>query len=548
MRCNAVTRILSVLLIAFFVWVFEIALPRFEIRELDMQLGVARAHAADLNIGTTAPPLSTDLSEPGFIMKYSWARLAGREEAVYLNIPGTQLSNTITLPSAPQPIIIAKYDPSTASGTIAVMRMWQGPQGSIRAEILRISPGNFQHFFGMHLYNFAFLNWNPNNDASCNAQLAQKYLRADNPPDTTRLNLPLSEIEREFTEYDSGRTGWDPVYSLRTGLGLEKDKVNRSSLYWHQRLNDDACWQRVALKDFDKSDGNFRDISQMGFYKIVTLAMHLHKANLGFVAVPDIRQSVNQSTKKSAFKKKVTTTVSYYLKPKWTVVTPKFLNSLYSDYVINATNTPDGDYSFIDVKGDHSFPVDETLIYQWSQTKSGWTGFFVFISVMVVGALLGGLGAIGLTQAGLMNANFLAGALVGGGVGGIGGLVASGFSPTTSTTAHITPFAFSAYQLNPSDAMSGDSKEIASRTFDNWTKPDIMGTPGGVQIFASKLDIRRAALCGGASYATDACSANAASSIVDIPMSDPRFKTIYEEMFSNPSKELMKYKYPYTSK
>ena len=43
--------------------------------------------------------------------------------------------------------------------------------------------------------------------------------------------------------------------------------------------------------------------------------------------------------------------------------------------------------------------------------------------------------------------------------------------------------------------------------------------------------------------ATDACTENPANSVVDIPMGDARFKTIFNEMFSNPTKELMQYKY-----
>jgi hypothetical protein len=107
---------------------------------------------------------------------------------------------------------------------------------------------------------------------------------------------------------------------------------------------------------------------------------------------------------------------------------------------------------------------------------------------------------------------------------------------------------YTVYQLDPSTGMSGDAKAIADRTLDAWLKPNVQNTPGGVQAFVSKIDFRRAALCGSASKATDACTENPSDSIVDISMGDQRFKTIFDEMFSNPTKDLMQYKYPYQGK
>jgi|GEM_PF-1938341 len=264
------------------------------------------------------------------------------------------------------------------------------------------------------------------------------------------------------------------------------------------------------------------------------------------------------------FKKKVTTTVQYFLSPKFTVVTPKHMSaSLYSEYVVNATNTPMGDYSFIDVKGDHNFPVDETLIYQWSQSKSGWTGFFVFMASIVISvafsalmttAIVGAFGGAGTSLGPLYvkvasdtMAAISQGLLQSAGWGAVSGLIATGFSPTTNVTANIPGIIpeNTTYQLDPSANMSGDAKEIANRTLDQWIKPEVQSTPGGVSVFVSKIDFRRAALCGSASKATDSCAENPLSSVVNIPMEDSRFKSVFEEMFSNPTKDLMKYKYPY---
>jgi len=206
-----------------------------------------------------------------------------------------------------------------------------------------------------------------------------------------------------------------------------------------------------------------------------------------------------------------------------------------------------GDYSFIDVKGDHNFPVDETLIYQWSQSKSGWTGFFVFMASVVIGAITGALtGGLGLSFA----TSILESTLAGAAGGAFSGLVATDFSPTTNVTAKYPglPLGLSGsttYQLDPSSGMGGDAKEIANRTLDQWLKPEVQSTPGGVSVFVSKIDFRRAVLCGSASKATDSCTENPSSSVVNIPMGDSRFKSVFEEMFSNPTKDLMKYKYPY---
>jgi hypothetical protein len=116
--------------------------------------------------------------------------------------------------------------------------------------------------------------------------------------------VDIDTLRREFTEYDAQRTMLDPIYNLKIGLGLEKPKVNRSNLYWHQRLNDDPCWEHIALKDFDKDNDLFNDISYYGFLKLIALAQHIHKAPVAVMAIPKIRQAVSQDTKKGTFKKR----------------------------------------------------------------------------------------------------------------------------------------------------------------------------------------------------------------------------------------------------
>jgi hypothetical protein len=191
----------------------------------------------------------------------------------------------------------------------------------------------------------------------------------------------------------------------------------------------------------------------------------------------------------------------------------------------------------VKVQGEHTFPVDETLIHEWSQSKSGWTGLFVFIGSIVIGALTGGLGGFALQGISIN-------ALTGAAVGGIGGLIASGFSPTTSTTAHFTPFVYSAYQLDPSTAMSGDAKAIADKTRSNWVMPNAQNTPGGVQRFIMKLDMRKILRAGSVSN-VNAVSDDSSFAIEVVKGSDPKFDTIYNEMFYKPHEKLQKHKYPY---
>jgi len=185
----------------------------------------------------------------------------------------------------------------------------------------------------------------------------------------------------------------------------------------------------------------------------------------------------------------------------------------------------------------------------------------VFAAVLIIGIATGYAGAlIGLTgQTGLITSVVAqapaietataatALAWIGAGFSVASGLIATDFTPTTSVTAKMPGLIpeSTTYQLDPLANMSGDAKEIANRTLDQWIKPEVQSTPGGVSVFVSKIDFRRAALCGSASKATDACTENPSSAVVNIPMGDSRFKSVFEEMFSNPTKDLMKYKYPY---
>ncbi len=90
-------------------------------------------------------------------------------------------------------------------------------------------------------------------------------------------------------------------------------------------------------------------------------------------------------------------------------------------------------------------PIDETIVYTWSQTKSGWTGLFIFVAMVVIGAALSAVGGWALAAQGIyINTGLAVG---GAAIGWLGGLIASGFSPTTSVTARFSPYVHSTYNL-----------------------------------------------------------------------------------------------------
>ncbi|MDI6729124.1 MAG: hypothetical protein QMD44_09415 [Thermodesulfovibrionales bacterium] len=88
--------------------------------------------------------------------------------------------------------------------------------------------------------------------------------------------------------------------------------------------------------------------------------------------------------------------------------------------------------------------------------------------------------------------------------------------------------------------MSGDAKAVADRTRSQWLMPDHQNTPGGVQVFVQKIDYRKALACGGPSNTAN-CDSPA---IEQLPLSDPRAKALYDEMFDKHN-DLRKYRYPF---
>jgi hypothetical protein len=515
--CGVLTVIIS--------WSFVIAMPYLGAKHL-LPIS-AKAYARDLP--------DTNLAPPDPIMAMEWRREAGRVEAVYLNIPSNQLSPRIELPQDPNPIIIAKYDNATATGMLAVMRIRQvGPD--LQAGIFRITPENFQHHFGPHLYQFAFLNWR--GGAGCD--FGTMHLHDLDPPRVNNEDI-IRQFNRYNLNYDIQHNmppGLSPLPGIRLRTASEQHRINRSNFYWHQKLNTNPCWEHVALRQFDQNNDMFNNISHYGFLKLVTLAQTIHNAPVAFIATPNIRQAVETHTNNYGLlglRRSVTTIVRYFLSPEWKVSTIKAFPDMHSDFKINATWDARGTYSFVRVQGEHTFPVDETLIHEWRDRRSGWTGLFVFLASIVLGAITGGI-------AGMLSKNMLA--LQGAAVGGIGGLVASGFNPSIHQSARFTPFVYSAYQLNPAASWSGNARIVADRTRDNWVMPDPQRTPGGVERFILKLD-KRKILRAGTTANVNAMPDDRSSAIEIVRGDDPRFNTIFNEMFYKPHERLQRHVYPF---
>ena len=79
--------------------------------------------------------------------------------------------------------------------------------------------------------------------------------------------------------------------------------------------------------------------------------------------------------------------------------------------------------------------LPETVWPGWDDWAAGRlfsSGLFVFVASIALGAITGGAGWLAATQNFTLNA-----ALVGAGAGAVGGLVATGFSPTTAVAGFV---------------------------------------------------------------------------------------------------------------
>lgn len=156
------------------------------------------------------------------------------------------------------------------------------------------------------------------------------------------------------------------------------------------------------------TDPLFEKISFQGVQVAVGHAMQHYQAAFGLIYIPDTRFDQNQSCSSSFFKKKCTTTVRGHAKPKWYLAVPKNMDSTPVEAAICVFPTAVGGgcdapehvaWSGISVREWHggNLPVDEEMLYQWSQTKSSLSvmGIGIILAIVTMGAALA-LGVAGV--------------------------------------------------------------------------------------------------------------------------------------------------------
>jgi len=183
------------------------------------------------------------------------------------------------------------------------------------------------------------------------------------------------------------------------------------------------------------SDPTFRNVSFQAVQVAVGYAMQHYKAAFGLIYIPDTRFDQNQSCSSSFFKKKCTTTVKGFAKPKWYLAVPKNMDSMPTEAAICILPTAAGAgcdapehvaWSGVSVRewNGGNLPIDEEMMYQWSQSKSSFTvmGIGVLLAIVTMGMglmfqmpMFGASAGVsgGVASAGTMGAGALGG-MVGG--------------------------------------------------------------------------------------------------------------------------------------
>ncbi len=184
-------------------------------------------------------------------------------------------------------------------------------------------------------------------------------------------------------------------------------------------------------------DPLWHNISMQGVQVALGLAMQHHRANFGIIYIPDTRFEQRQECDDGFFTTKCTTTVEGFAKPKWFLGLPKNLDSQPLEAAICVVPTAAGAgcdaqehvaFSGISVREwtGGNLPIDEELLYTWSQTDSSFSmmGIGILLAVVTMGmALAYGLPMIGasagVNAAGAATAATTGAAAVGGMVGGV---------------------------------------------------------------------------------------------------------------------------------
>ncbi|MHB1352162.1 MAG: hypothetical protein ACYCWA_02500 [Thiobacillus sp.] len=195
------------------------------------------------------------------------------------------------------------------------------------------------------------------------------------------------------------------------------------------------------FKGSSVTDNVFHNIGWSGAQVVIGHAMRHYGAIVGFIAASKARTTQDVKTKGGLFKKTVTVTVKGWVKPDWYVATPVEMQqegAMTAAICVTATATPAettscDDPAHVAISGvsitqwkGGNMPMDEEMVYQWTQKKSSFTVFFfaIILAVLTWGVALAILGPSGTVLGGAMGGSGIgAGSL--GVIAGVGYAIAS---------------------------------------------------------------------------------------------------------------------------
>lgn len=226
----------------------------------------------------------------------------------------------------------------------------------------------------------------------------------------------------------------------------------------HQQLQGSPFGQGGHPNPFDDFKGHpdgktFIHVQPAAFYAAVAAAVAYSRAEVGYVATLNARQTFKQKKSGNIVRKHVTTTERVYVSPVWMAVTPAGTateNAGTYSFCFPAAACPaagisppagsrcvgeacvfDANMNFQPMGVGHDFPVDESLVFEHSETKSGFT----FLAMIVFTALLSA--AAFAAVAALAPSAGATGAAAGGG-GGLSVGQAAGYGAAFGATANAT--------------------------------------------------------------------------------------------------------------
>lgn len=192
----------------------------------------------------------------------------------------------------------------------------------------------------------------------------------------------------------------------------------------------------------------FANIRPEAFITAMGLAMKNTGANYAMYAEMSTRADVQTKKSGGKLRKKVTTTLTAYIKPTWSLLVPVGSVGAGTSQANGAafiTNAPVFGYKTATGKSVNSgvqlvgmgdgtnLNTAETQIYTYSETKKSWTLLAVMVVAAVTGGVAAGLGALALGAVGSMGTTIGAGMIT----GTAGSFTTSWINGNTNLTAPV---------------------------------------------------------------------------------------------------------------